>query len=82
MEWFVDWFLRSYLLQMATQGGAIVVAAMFLGLTGELNEFFKAHKALGALVLVVHFLMYLLTALTSVDRDRLDEVGRRHLEDD
>jgi len=79
-HWFVRWLVFTYLVQLVAQIVAIQAALWIFGLS--VDGWLGTHRPIVAFVLVVHFVCYLLTMLTSVDRDRLDEISKSRLSDE
>lgn len=81
-HWLVRWFLFTWAIHFAAQTTFISCVAWYFGYSDQLSKFLAAHRPLAAFILVVHLIMYLLTELLSVDRDRLDEIEHERLKDE
>ncbi|CAM5419565.1 hypothetical protein ATER59S_02372 [Aquamicrobium terrae] len=82
LAWFGRWFLNTYLLAVATQGGALVVIGTMLGHGADINRYLSENRALGTLALVAHFLFYLFSAIFAEDEAMLDQVKTKELDDE
>lgn len=82
MRWLSRWFLRSYLVDLATQGGALTVTVFLFGAYREAESFLSANRFSVLVVLVIHCLLHLIAALATTDAEALEELRQRHLDDD
>lgn len=82
MGWFTNWLLRTYLLDLATQGSALTILLLLFGVLSQAEAYFHANRGLVVAVLVIHFTLHLIAALATVDAEALKELRRRHLDDD
>ncbi len=72
--WFWRWAVWTYAVHLVAQVAFISTILWLFGLASRAEEWLAAHRGLVAFTLVIHFTMYLLTALTSADRERLDKL--------
>lgn len=81
-HWFAKWFFKTYLIAIATHGGAIWVFLQFLGYYDEATTFLKSHRALAVLGLTVHFILTLIEEMCSNSKRELAEMRKRDLGND
>lgn len=82
MSWFARWFATTYIPALMLQaGGPITLFALF-GLGGAVDAYLARNRILVAIVLLLHFLCYLIAAVGNADRENLEAFRREHLGDE
>lgn len=82
MRWLMRWFFRRYLLALAAQGGAPLTLFAIFGFSSQVDRFLSQNRIAVGLVLLVHFMCYLISELATADTYRLQEFRRKHLGDE
>lgn len=80
MAWLTKWLLKSYLPLLAGQAGAPLTFLTLYGHGAVLEAFFRKQRPLITIVLIIHFICYLIIEVSNEDKKRLEEL-RRQLDD-
>lgn len=72
-HWFWRWLTLTWAVHLVAQIGFIFTIAGIFAYLDDLNTFIAGNRPIIAFFLVVHFVAYLLAALLSTDRERLDK---------
>lgn len=81
-RWFGRWLAFSYAPHLIAQAGVPFTVLALYGFSSALEEFLASHRILVTAALIVHFIAHLIAAMGSVERERLAELRRQHLDDD